>query len=275
MRVAETVNWVDAQQAVAEASARVAGLVRSIRRPEAPALGDWSVVELAVHLSLTVDGVFGMAKGGGGILSDIWQLGSLSGALVTGESERDPARLADRIEASVAQFLTFMREAGDDQVRTWIVPAMQLPLSTLTCHVLNELVVHGRDIAAAEGAAWPISRRDTGLVLNGFLFPVLGGLGRALVDQEEAAGVRATYDVRVRGGGRAVFRFDNGDLTVTRGAPAAGTSVDCKLSVEPAAFLLVAWGRIDQWSAIAKGQLFAWGRKPWLGLQLRKLLRNP
>ena len=42
-----------------------------------------------------------------------------------------------------------------------------------------------------------------------------------------------------------------------------------------AAFLLVAWGRISQWGAIPKGQLLAWGRKPWLGVQLRSWLRNP
>ena len=67
--------------------------------------------------------------------------------------------------------------------------------------------------------------------------------------------------------------FDDGGMTVEASRPRQ--KVDCHLSVDPAAFLLVAWGRISQWQAIPKGQLLAWGRRPWLGLQLRGLVRNP
>ena len=66
--------------------------------------------------------------------------------------------------------------------------------------------------------------------------------------------------------------FDGGTFSVEE-TPQG--KVDCHLSVDPTAFLLVAWARISQWSAIPKGQLFAYGRKPWLGLQLRSWLRNP
>jgi len=120
---------------------------------------------------------------------------------------------------------------------------------------------------------WPVSRFDAALILDGFLFPVLGSLGRVMVDQDEAAGVRATYDVRVRGGGRVTVRFHDGDMTLTKGD--TGGPVDCHLSVDPTAFLLVAWDRVGQWRAIACGQLLAWGRRPWLGLRFRRMLKNP
>ncbi|MCA1696534.1 MAG: hypothetical protein LC749_18430 [Actinobacteria bacterium] len=51
--------------------------------------------------------------------------------------------------------------------------------------------------------------------------------------------------------------------------------VDCHISADPVAFLLVVWNRQSQWTAIAKGKLMAWGRKPWLGPQFRPLMRNP
>jgi hypothetical protein len=38
---------------------------------------------------------------------------------------------------------------------------------------------------------------------------------------------------------------------------------------------MVVWARQSQWSAIGKGKLLAWGRKPWLGPQLRDFMRNP
>ena len=251
---------------------QVSSLLRSAQHPDAPALGEWTVTDTAIHLSHATDAITAMAQGGGALLTDLWDLGDLSKALVGGESTRDLGELADRIGATATHFLTLVGEADDDAVQPWLVEGVQAPLSMLTCHMLNELVVHGRDIANAEGAPWPIERRHAALILTGFVFPSMANLGRVLVDQEEAAGVKATIDVRLRGGGRAVLRFGDGDLTVE---PAPTGSVDCHLSVDPVAFMLVGWGRIGQWPAILKGQLLAWGRKPWLGLKLRELLRNP
>jgi hypothetical protein len=266
------VDWVAAQEAVRRTASRITDLLRSIGHADAPALGEWNITDLAVHLSHTLDAVAAMARGGGGVLGDLWDLPGLSGALVKGEGERDMGEVAARIDATIADFLTLMQQAEADIPRPWLVKGVELPLSRLTCHVLNDLIVHGRDLAEADGKPWPIPRPDAALVVDGFLFPVLGALGRGIVDQEAAAGVRVSYDVHVRGGGRAVLRFENGDLFVE---PPDRRRVDCHLSVDSVAFLLVAWGRLDQWQAISRGQLLAWGRKPWLGLKLRNYLRNP
>ena len=48
-----------------------------------------------------------------------------------------------------------------------------------------------------------------------------------------------------------------------------------RFSADPATLLLLLFGRIGQWPAILTGKLFAWGPKPWLGPQLRQVLRNP
>ena len=147
-----------------------------------------------------------------------------------------------------------------------------MPLSTLTCHMLNELTVHGRDIAVAVGVPWPIDRGHASLIMLGFVLPALHALGRPWSCRRRPAtsgpGSRSACGAT---GGLACC-FDNGDFSV-EGSPQG--RVDCHLSVDPEAFLLVAWGRISQWPAIPKGQLLAWGRKPWLGLQLRSWLRNP
>lgn len=266
-------DWPAAQTAAAHAAGRLSTLLRSVQHPEAPALGRWNVTDVAAHISHSLDATGAMAAGGGGVLTDLWDLSMLTEGMVQGESERNLAALADRIVATTTRFLATVRAAGEDGARPWLIRGVELPLSTLTCQVLNELVVHGRDIAVAEKAPWPVSRTDATLILQGYLLPVLSALGSAMVDREAAAGLRATYDVRLRGGGRATFVFDDGDLTVTQ-APPEGR-VDCHLSVDPTTFLLVAWGRLSQAEGIAKGQLLAWGRKPWLGLKLRSLLRNP
>ncbi len=262
-----------AREAVRVAGARFSTLLRSVRSPEAPALGKWNVRELATHVSTALDGISAVLEGGTPMLPDVWQLSTLTEMLVVGEETTDLPALADRVDASVARYVARSESLPPDDRRTWLVVGTEVNLATVTCHILNELLVHGRDIAKADGGSWTIDRPSAALVIGGFLFPVLGQLGGSMVEQKAAAGRRVGFDVNVRGGSRAYFVFDNGDLTVTTSRPSR--PVDCHLSVDPTAFLLVAWGRISQGPAIARGQLFAWGRKPWLGLQLRSLMRNP
>ncbi|MCA1692540.1 MAG: hypothetical protein ABR540_11960 [Acidimicrobiales bacterium] len=266
------VDAAAARAAVVAMVAPVTSMLRNVTRPNAPALGEWDLTEVAVHLSHSLDAISGVAKGGGSILKDIWDLPKLSGALVGGEAERDLGKLADRIEATVAEFIPLVGAADEGVAHAWLIGGIQFPVSTLVCQALNELVVHGYDIAQAEGAPWPIDRAHATLILLGFVFPALNSLGGAMVEQEAAGDTRAILEVRLRGGGRAYFHFDRGDFAITDGP---GGRVDCHLSVDPVAFMLVAWGRTSQWPAIARGQLLAWGRRPWLGLKLRGMLRNP
>ena len=273
MAVSTHVDMAAAQSAVASYGARATALLRSGLRPDAPALGSWDVTDLAVHLSHSVDGIAAMAKGGGSLLEDIRQLPMLTGALVSGEAERDLGAIADRIDASVADLSSVVGAVAADELRPWLVHGVELPVSALTCHVLNDLMVHGHDLAVANRHPWPIERSHAALVLGGFLFPVLGALGRSMVDQEAAAGRQVCFEVRLRrGGGSAFLHFDHGALTV-EDFPSG--PVDCRLSVDPDTFLLVAWGRRSQWPAILRGQLLAWGRRPWLGVELRAMLKNP
>jgi uncharacterized protein (TIGR03083 family) len=270
--VPTTVDWAAARQAVAQAAPRLTAMLRSATKPEAPALGDWDVTELALHISHVVDAVTAMTRGGGNLIGEIGELPTLQRLMVEGDGRRPLPEIAARIDASVAGFLAAMEAASANTSHSWLIQGTEMPLSTLTCQILNELTVHGRDIAVALGEPWPIDNGHAALILQGFVFPALHTLGRAMVVQEAAGTKRARFDVHLRGDGRACLVFDRGDFSVE--ASPQG-KVDCKLSVDPAAFLLVAWGRISQWQAIPKGQLLASGRKPWLGLQMRSWLRNP
>lgn len=274
MSATTTVDWAAARRAVARAGPRLTAMLRTATKPEAPALGEWDVTQVATHVSHATDAITAMTVGGGNLIADIEGLPVMSRVMLEGEGRRPLSELADRIDASVAGFLAGMEAAAatGDTSHSWLIQGTEMPLSVLTCHVLNELTVHGRDIAVALGVPWPIDKGDAALILQGFVFPALHTLGRAMVVQEKAGDKRARFEVRLRGDGRAWAYFDRGDFSV-EGEPQG--KVDCTLSVDPVAFLLVSWGRISQWSAIPRGQLLASGRKPWLGLQLRSWLRNP
>jgi hypothetical protein len=286
-----SVDWGMAQLALRAEVDRVARLLRSGVDPDAPAVGEWTVAGTAMHLSQVWMAVPGLAKqdlsdvydvipeaegrAGRSLIRDIWELGDVTKLGVRSDPERDLTVLADRIEARAAAYFAAIAGAAAD-ARAWLVEGTSVPVATLTCHLLNETIVHGWDIAHAGGRPWPIERGHAAIVLEGFIFPVLLAIGpRDMVDQKRAAGLRARYELRVRGGGRYVFAFDDGALAVDGPLTSRPKGIDCHISADPSALLLVAWGRRSQWPAIASGKLTAWGRKPWLGPRLRSLLRNP
>lgn len=283
------VDWGQAQDALRQEVGRVVALLRSVHDPTAPAVGSWDLAEVAMHLSQAFVVVPGLAREdlsdlyevlptlaereGSSLLDDLWELADVTTSGVGSDPERDLHVLADRIEERATEFLSEAAGRSPDEIRPWLVEGTRVPLPTLTCHLLSETMVHGGDIARADGRPWPLEASHAALVFDGFLVPVFRALEpRTMVDQERAAGLQATFDIRIRGGGRFHFVFDDGTLLVE--APTS-RRVDCHLSADPVAFLAVAYGRQGQWSAIAKGKLMAWGRKPWLGLRLRGLIRNP
>jgi hypothetical protein len=64
--------------------------------------------------------------------------------------------------------------------------------------------------------------------------------------------------------------IDTGTATVS----GPGHPPDCWIYADPAAFLLVGYGRTGQWGQILRGRLLAGGRKPWLALRFANLLTS-
>lgn len=269
--------------------ARVTSLLRSARNPEARAIGDWSLAELAIHLHQACVMVTALARddlsdvhkvwphvagrSGGSLTDDLWDFSQVTVAGVTSQTERELAVLADRIEAQAELFFHCLEVELAGRRHAWVVEGVTVGTTVLVCHLLNEMVVHGYDIARADGRPWPIRTAHARLVLEGFLVPIVSALGpRTMVDQSAAGGVRATYELHVRGGSRHLFTFDDGALTVE---PSGTRRVDCHISADPVAMVLVAWRRKSQWPAIARGELVAWGRKPWLATRFQRMMRNP
>jgi hypothetical protein len=284
-----TVDWRQAAAALSDEVARVAALLRSVRDGNVPALGRWSLAEVAMHLSQAWMVVPGLAQNdlsmtydllpdlrgtaGASLIKEMWDLSETTMAGVRADPERDLGVIADRIEERARVFLGGLSPQSAQVHHAWLVEGVIVSLPTLVCHLLNETIVHGTDMARADRRRWPISRAHAALVLDGFIVPVLASLPpRTMVDQEKSRGLRITYELCVRGAARHLFTFDDGELLIE---PPGERPVDCHIWADPAAMLLVAWGRRSQWSAIARGQLVAWGRKPWLGPRLRTLIRNP
>jgi hypothetical protein len=283
---ARPLDWGRGQKALRQEVGRVVGLLRSVRNPSAPALGDWNVAEVAMHLSqawMAVPGLAGRDTSairqvlpeltGPSLIRELWDLSDLTSLGVRNDPERNCSVLADRIEQRATGYFAAIDQSAAADPRAWLVDGSEVALSTLTYHLLNETVVHGWDIARGDGQRWEVRPDSACLVLEGFLIPVLRALGpRDLVDQVVASGLRATYEIRVKGCHRYMFVFDDGALTVE---DPAGQPVDCTIDADPVAMLMVTWGRLHQSEAIVKRQLVASGPKDYLGPKFRGLMRNP
>ncbi len=267
-------TWQQGQDALRKEVRRVTALLRSIRDPEPHAVGQWSLGEVAMHLSQAWIAVPGLARrdlsrvhevvpslvGGAGdsLIRDMWDLADTTVLGVKSDPERDPAVLADRIEAQAQEYFSECMGADPDAPRPWLVQGATVRQSTLTYHLLSETVMHGYDIAHAAGRKWRIEPTHAAMVLGRFNAPIVQALApRAFVNGAKAAGLRVTYDVRIRGGDSFYFIFDDGELSVEE---PSSRRVDCHLSADPVAMLMLFWSRQSQWSAIAKGKLMAWGR---------------
>lgn len=288
METATKAGWERAQDALRDEVRRVTALLRSIREPAAPAVGNWNLAETAMHLSQVwlvapglarqdLSGIYEVMPGlagtvGASLIADIRELDDVTGLGVRSDPERDPGVLADRIEARAQAYFEDCAGRSADERRPWLVEGSTVALSTLTGHLLNETVVHGHDIARADGRNRRIEPSHAAMVLAEFVIPVMQALDPRALVSDKAAGVRASFDLRIRNGQRFRFGFDDGALRIEE---LTSRGVDCHISADPVAMLMVVWGRRSQWKAIVSGQLLAWGRKPWLGPRFRAYLRNP
>lgn len=265
-----TKERLDPPTAVATVAARVADLVRSLPDVADPVVGSWSVRELATHVTHVYQFGVELAVGAHATLEDFTQLGSFTVDLVHGDTERDPVALAERIEVGAERFLATMAGPDASLEAHWLA-GIRLPRSALFGYVLLESLIHGFDLARATGRPWAVDPGHARVVVRDFIFELLPRLGPTDMVSDRAARARATFDLQVRGVGARRLAFDRGTLAV---GPAGG-NVDCHVSADPATLLLVSFKRVGLWGPIARGQLLAWGRKPWLGLQLPGFLATP
>jgi hypothetical protein len=241
---------------------RVAQMLRRVPDPAAPAIGEWSIGETAAHVAASGRFLLAVARGEAepGSLDDV---ADHNAVLLAADPERDLHVLAGRVEASERDLAAHLEAAEGDRV-VEVFRGIDVPLSTLAAVEIGELLVHGYDIARAARLPWEIPQREAAPTVTALL-PLLP----ALADPARATGLTARFEVRVRGGGRGVVAIDDGAARLEPG----GGPADCHLSVDPAAYLLLGFGRTGIIRPLLGGKLMAWGRRLWLAPRFPSLFR--
>ncbi|MGH3375208.1 MAG: maleylpyruvate isomerase N-terminal domain-containing protein [Actinoallomurus sp.] len=265
-----------ADDALRKAVVRTAALLRTVPDAGAAVPGlTWTIAETAAHLVAELQTYTDLITGRRNAADDARHgpdedtPSGRTAAANTGQlsafTERDPARLADMLVPAAEGFLAAGSRCPDG-VAIATPNGLDMTVPTMITVLLGEQLVHGLDIARTVKAPWPIDRRDALLVIDGVMTMVPGYL-----DRERTAGRHLGYELRFRSGPRYRLAIDDGTAVVTE----AGERVDCWISADPVAFLLLGYGRAAQWGQILKGKLVAGGRKPWLGLSFGRLITGP
>ena len=262
-----------ARAALRDVVPSLVALVRSAPDANSASVGTWTVGDVAAHLSHSfradTDAIAGrpvpeaiVTKAG---------IAEATAKLLAEDGERDPAVLADRIDTLADEFDDVASRSQSATV-DWL-QGTRLPPSAVACHLLNECLVHGHDIAKATGCPWPILRHHALLGIEGGVLPLIAALPpNAFLNQEKAGSFRARIELRLRGGRRTLMVFDGGSLTLDA---AGARDVDVHISADPPALMLVFIGRQGIWKPLLEGKLAAWGPRPWKLTRMLTVMSPP
>lgn len=244
--------------AVNKTAFRVSLLMRAACHPDRNAIGTWTVGETANHLAHCYSGFVNVFDGTFSVAPD--HVDAHNAQMLAADPERDLDVLADRVDEDAPKYAEAASRFRGDQLVDFFT-GMRTPPSTVTATLLGEALVHGYDIAKAEGLPWPIETEHAILTMDG-LVPMLVHF----VDRQAAAGLRTGFEVRLQGGSSQYWYFDDGQLDVK---DSEIVPVDCRIAADPATWLLMAYNRIGPTMPVMSGKVRVWGRRPWLVTRLR------
>ncbi len=262
----------EAADAVADASARFTTLLRSGLDPVRPVTrSSWTIAQLGAHLASGALAYRQMAGGGVSPYADIAARGATNQERLEAEAGRDLGALADMVDGSIAATLATCRALPDGAVVQWH-GNMPMPLRPFLGAMVGELEFHGQDLARTVGVSWTITARAAQPIID-FVEVVTPHILEPATTQD----LRARVQVRLRGYATTTYAFDSSSLTVSRHSVSRDSDArpDVVMSVEPVAFVQVAYRRSGLMRPILTGKALAWGRRPWLALEFPGFFQNP
>jgi hypothetical protein len=275
-------RWREVRVSLEKNGDRFAGLVASAPDPQAMVTEEWSVADTAAHLVAISAYYPALLRPeeiphpfpalDARILSvDVDGIAELNHHVLNELSERDPRALAERLRRHVDEILRMSENLDPRRTVTWL-GSSRLPVAGLLAHLVNELMIHGWDIARAVGAPWPMSRRDAGLFFDLFLTGVVrNGMGTLLDTGEPPHPRRIAVEFRSRHTRPVTMVLRDGEVTVQE----QGRGADARLRFDPVVLDLMLFGRVSRARAVLTGKIVVTGRRPWLLPAFLRKVRLP
>jgi hypothetical protein len=277
-----TTHWTSIRTALEHTETDFRRLLESVRDSGARAVGAWSIAETAAHVREVATFNSTWATGGGppsefreafamaGTVS-IDEVNKVNALSLASAPERDPLVLAELVHERIELMLYLTASADGAELVDWL-GGLKLPLTAVLAHTLSELLVHGRDIARAEGRAFPISSAQAKLIFEGFLLPLLTAANAAGFGGDRSDTMQPVCcELRLRGCQRVLLVADNGSVAIEK---PGSRPTDVHIAADPAVMWLLMFNRIGPLGPVLRGQIRVWGRRPWRLRHLMRLLQT-
>jgi uncharacterized protein (TIGR03083 family) len=282
--MAETITnqqWKATRAAVRETGERFAALVDTTES-HLRATADWSVADTAAHVVIiaSVDNLLldpnapppsipGLMDAFAATTVDT--VGQLNDHCLRHFTERDPGKLAQRLRDEIDRLLR-VSEDLDPEMRVDWLGGSRLPLGGLLAHLVNELLIHGRDIARAARTRWEIAPEGAAMFFELFLFGLVRhSVGRLQERDEAPPDRRIAVEFRSKYTAPAVMVVHGHETSP--GEP--GRDIDVRLSFDPVTLGLMLFGRVSRVRAVLTGKVVVRGRRPWLLPAFLRTVRFP
>lgn len=276
-------KWAAVRAALQESGDRFADLVQNAPNPSAPATQDWTVAETAAHATGIALNYTAMVATDGRPLPipevrpylpvttvDTIHKG-LNRVQLESFTERDPVRLAERLRLAVGDILGATAGTDPERIVSWLGDS-RLPIAGVLAHMVNELLIHGWDIAGAAGVPWSMPEEQAALFFDLFLIEIArNGYGHMLDDDRPVRPGRIAVEFRSAHTTPVTMVLDSGEATVEE----VGTDCDVHIRFRPAALNMLLFHRIGHLRAALTGSLVVWGRRPWLLPAFLRKVRLP
>lgn len=274
-------KWQAVRAALPETGARFADLVAGVRSGQATSLGEWSIAETASHVGMIALMYTSMIRGDGGPLplpglaepidtASVDTISRMNALALELYPERDPVRLAERLRADIAEVLLVSADL-DPEKPVWWLGGSRVPVAGVLAHLVNEMLVHGLDIARAVRRPWPIPAAHEALFLELFLFGMVRNDMGHLLDDATPSPRRIAVEFRSAHTRPAVLALQHGELRFEEPDGRA----DVRLTFDPAVLVPMMFGRISRARAVLGGGVRIGGRRPWLLPAFLRTVRMP
>ncbi|GAA0932900.1 maleylpyruvate isomerase family mycothiol-dependent enzyme [Nonomuraea longicatena] len=263
-------QWWTARATLAQVGDRFARLLTSVP-PQAMATREWTVAETGAHIA-SIALYYTAIMRQDGTPSPIPEVDAPIAAatvdtvadvndLVLGFfPERDPAELAGRLRADIAEILRLTEGMNPATPIRWLGGA-QVPLAGLFAHLINEMHVHGWDIAQVSRLPWRIPPREAALFFELFLIGMIKiDYGRLMDTGVPKRRGRIAVRFHSRYTTPVTLVLQDGRVTVEK----FSVRPDLHLAFDPTTLNLMLFGRISRSRALFSGKIAAWGRRLWL-----------
>jgi hypothetical protein len=275
-------QWDAARESVRTTAGRFCELVSSISDPGTRATVKWSVADTTAHVT-TVAVLNTMLLQAAAVpfhmpglteaiaATRVEDVHGLNDQVMSYFTERDMGRLVGMLRDRVDLMLTASLSRDPDETFSWLGGA-RLPLAGMFAHMVNELLIHGNDIARVVKMPWAMPPEDAALFFDLFYVGLVSGNQGRLLDGSKrplkrriAVEFRSGYTIPV------TFVVRNGKVTTEP----VGLGVDATVRFDPATLNMMMFGRISKSRAVLTRKVIIGGRRPWLMPAFLRTVRLP